>query len=103
MLERINELNQFLNDEVERATSAETDLQTEITNIETSFEERITQLNQAITAEKNRAEGVEADLRGADIESGAVSSGFVVTITQNNGNLITFSSPDKFELEAGEF
>ena len=103
LLERINELNQFLNNEVERATSAETDLQTEITNLEASFEDRIGQLTQFLNEERERAERVEEQLQGADIASGAVSSELVVTVTQNNGNVIIFSSPDKFELEAGEF
>jgi hypothetical protein len=103
LLERISELNQFLNDEVERATSAETDLQTEITNLEASFEDRIDQLTQFLNEERERAERVEEQLQGADIASGAVSSELVVTVTQNNGNVITFSSPDIFELHAGEF
>lgn len=103
LLERINQLNQYLNDEFERATSAETELHSEITNLESTFEERINQLNQLLNEERQRAEGVEEELQGADIASGAVSSELVVTVTQNNGNVITFDSPEKFELEAGEF
>lgn len=103
LLERINQLNQYLNDEFERATSAETELHSEITNLESTFEERINQLNQLLNEERQRAEGVEEELQGADIASGALSSELVVTVTQNNGNVITFDSPEKFELEAGEF
>lgn len=103
LLERIDQLNQYLNDEFERATSAETELHSEITNLESTFEERINQLNQLLNEERQRAEGVEEELQGADIASGAISSELVVTVTQNNGNVITFDSPEKFELEAGEF
>jgi hypothetical protein len=74
-----------------------------ITESEESIEDKIAQLRQALTAETNRAIAKEEELEGSDIASGNVSSDATISVTKNNGNVVTFTSAEQIDLEAGEF
>jgi len=82
--------------ERERATSAETEIKTDL-------EDKIAQLRQNLTAETNRATAKEEELEGADIVSGNIASDATISITKNNGDIITFASAEQVDLGAGEF
>lgn len=90
--EKIAALREALNAEEERAISAET-----------SLDEKITLLREALDAEIDRATEKETELEGADIASGNVASDATISVTKNNGNVITFVSAEQIDLEAGEF
>ena len=85
-----------IDDIVDELTSA-------ITESEESIEDKIAQLRQALTAETNRAIAKEEELEGSDIASGNVSSDATISVTKNNGNVVTFTSAEQIDLEAGEF
>ena len=82
--------------ERERATSAETEIKTDL-------EDKITQLRQKLNIETARATAKEEELDGADIVSGNIASDATISITKNNGDIITFASAEQVNLEAGEF
>ena len=93
-----------------RAISAETNLQEAIeaeaeraTSAETTLDEKIAALRADLNAEIDRAEAREDELDGADITSGNVAADATISITKNNGDVITFTSAEKINLEAGEF
>ena len=93
-----------------RAISAETNLQEAIeaeaeraTSAETTLDEKIAALRADLNAEIDRAEAREDELDGADIGSGNVAADATISITKNNGDVITFTSAEKINLEAGEF
>ena len=79
------------------------DINSAITVAEQSLEDKIAQLRQALNQETARAEARENELDGADIVSGNVASDATISVTKNNGDVITFASAEQVDLEAGEF
>ena len=74
-----------------------------ITESEEDLEDKIAQLRRALNDEIDRATGKEEELDGEDIASGNISSDATFSMTRNNGNIITFTSAEQIDLEAGEF
>jgi hypothetical protein len=52
---------------------------------------------------KDETDAIVDDLEGEDIASGNIASDATVSIKKNNGDVITFSSANEIDLEAGEF
>ena len=52
---------------------------------------------------KDEVDDIVDDLEGEDIASGNIASDATVSIKKNNGDVITFSSANEIDLEAGEF
>ena len=79
------------------------DITSAITETEENLEDKIAQLRQALNNEVDRATAKEEELEGADIVSGNIASDATISVTKNNGNVITFASAEQIEIEAGEF
>lgn len=79
------------------------DINSAITVAEQSLEDKIAQLRQALNQETARAEARENELENNDIASGNVASDATISVTKNNGDIITFTSAEQIGLEAGEF
>lgn len=94
--EIFNPDNYYTKNEIDEIVSS-------ITEAEERLENKVTQLRQALTAETNRAKAKEDELEGADIVSGNVASDATISVTKNNGGVITFTSAEQIDLEAGEF
>jgi len=90
--EKIARLRESLNSEITRAENAETTL-----------EEKIALLRESLNGEIERATAKEEELEGADVASGFVDENATISVTKNNGSVITFSSAEQISLEAGEF
>ena len=60
-------------------------------------------MRQSLNEEIERATTKEEELEGADIVSGNIASDATISITKNNGDIITFASAEQVDLEAGEF
>ena len=97
--DKIAQLRQALTGEVDRAISAETEIKADVEELE----DKIAQLRQALNNEVDRATAKEEELEGADIVSGNIASDATISVTKNNGNVITFASAEQIEIEAGEF
>jgi len=93
-----------------RAISAETVLDSKIAaettralSAETVLDDKIAALRQSLNEEIERATAKEEELEGNDITSGNMASDATISITKNNGEVITFTSAEQIDLEAGEF
>jgi hypothetical protein len=75
----------------------------EVDAIETSLDEKIAALRTSLNNEVTRATTKEEELENNDIASGSIASDATVSITKNNGDVITFTSAEQINLEAGEF
>lgn len=98
--EIFNPDNYYTKDEIDNIVG---DITSSITESEERLENKLAQLRQALTAETNRAKAKEDELEGADIVSGNIASDATISITKNNGGVITFTSAEQIDLEAGEF
>jgi hypothetical protein len=94
--EIFNPEDYYTKDEIDEIVSG-------ITASEEDLEDKIAQLRQALNEEIDRATTKEEELEGADIVSGNVASDATISVTKNNGNVITFASAEQIDLEAGEF
>ena len=94
--EIFNPEDYYTKDEIDEIVSG-------ITASEEDLEYKIAQLRQALNEEIDRATTKEEELEGADIVSGNVASDATISVTKNNGNVITFASAEQIDLEAGEF
>ena len=99
-VEELNDKIAALRQELNSETARATSAETEI---KTDLEDKIAQLRQDLTAETNRATAKEEELEGADIVSGNIASDATISIIKNNGDIITFNSAEQIDLEAGEF
>lgn len=97
--DKIAQLRQELNGETARATSAETEIKADVVELD----DKIAALRQSLNEEIERATTKEEELEGADIVSGNIASDATISITKNNGDIITFASAEQVDLEAGEF
>ena len=97
--DKIAQLRQELNGETARATSAETEIKANVVELD----DKIAALRQSLNEEIERATAKEEELEGADIVSGNIASDATISITKNNGDIITFASAEQVDLEAGEF
>lgn len=87
-----NNLQTAIDNEIARATGIENSLRTDLTTTQTNLQNEI---NRAILKEK--------ELNGADIASCNIASDATISVTRNNGNVITFVSAQQINLLAGEF
>ena len=94
--EIFNPEDYYTKDEIDEIVSG-------ITVSEEELEDKIAQLRQALNEEIDRATTKEEELEGADIASGNIASDATISVTKNNGNVITFASAEQIDLEAGEF
>lgn len=108
--EKIIALRQALESEIDRAIDTESVLTDAIeaeearaTSAETSLSDRIAALRQSLNEEIERATAKETELEGMDIVSGNIASDATISVTKNNGDIITFNSAEQIDLEAGEF
>jgi hypothetical protein len=75
----------------------------EIDTIEATLDEKIAALRTSLNNEITRATTKEEELENNDIASGSIASDATISITKNNGDVITFTSADEINIEAGEF
>ena len=108
--EKIIALRQALDNEIDRSIETESALtdiieaeEARATSAETSLSDRITALRQSLNEEIERATAKETELEGMDIVSGNIASDATISVTKNNGEIITFNSAEQIDLEAGEF
>lgn len=108
--EKIIALRQALDNEIDRSIETESALTDAIeaeearaTSAETSLSDRIAALRQSLNEEIERATANETELEGMDIVSGNIASDATISVTKNNGEIITFNSAEQIDLEAGEF
>ena len=108
--EKIIALRQALDNEIDRSIETESALTDAIeaeearaTSAETSLSDRIAALRQSLNEEIERATAKETELEGMDIVSGNIASDATISVTKNNGDIITFNSAEQIDLEAGEF
>ena len=108
--EKIIALRQALDNEIDRSIETESALtdiieaeEARATSAETSLSDRITALRQSLNEEIERATAKETELEGMDIVSGNIASDATISVTKNNGDIITFNSAEQINLEAGEF
>lgn len=107
---RLNELREALNAENSARTEADAALEDKIdeeigraTSAETALEEKISALREMFNNEISRLDTVTQDLSDADIASGNVAQDATLTLTRNNGDVITFSQAERVDFTAGEF
>lgn len=108
--EKIIALRQALDNEIDRSIETESALTDAIeaeearaTSAETSLSDRIAALRQSLNEEIERATAKETELEDMDIVSGNIASDATISVTKNNGEIITFNSAEQIDLEAGEF
>jgi hypothetical protein len=75
----------------------------EIDTIEATLDEKIAALRTSLNNEVTRATTKEEELENNDIASGSIASDATISITKNNCDVITFTSADEINIEAGEF
>lgn len=108
--EKVIALRQALDNEIDRSIETESALtdvieaeEARATSAETSLSDRIAALRQSLNEEIERATAKETELEGMDIVSGNIASDATISVTKNNGEIITFNSAEQIDLEAGEF
>lgn len=103
LVSKLSALREALNAETSARESGDTKLYQMITSAETSFEERISALTSSLNSEISRLDTTISELDGKDIASGNVAEDATLSLTRNNGDIITFSSADNVNFVAGEF